>query len=369
MNRNPWQWLSAIVLAATPFFSGCGTSMETSPDREVASRSDELASFSGVLSWWPNGVVQTCFKNPDSIPPAEFNGLSQQILQTLRATWQASSNVTFTGGGTCLASAGTNTMKISLPRFVRNADGTVKFGTDGMPVLDSAHGQCGRDNCFVGIGDPGRILDVAVHEVGHGLGFGHEHQRAVMGPNGPTWEVALCAVEQQREVLGLAGQRTPDISLIALTGFDPVSIMNYCGIPNGRPAGDPSLSEGDKLGVEVLYPRSLVRQPLLSSSLLVGAGGALIGRNDLELRTDWLERSVPAAVFGLDGVRWRVDNLVASFGTTFPLLILPNYGAGFHTVTGDFVDVFGRQQYVAPFGTAPIVLNTGLHTAIVMASL
>jgi hypothetical protein len=369
MNRNPWQWLSAIVLSAAPFFTACGTVAEQSAEQEVSIRSDELAAYSGVLSWWPNGVVQTCFKNPDGIPAAEFNALSQQILQTLRATWQASSNVTFTGGGTCAASAGTSTMKISLPRFVRNADGTLSLGANGLPLLDSAHGQCGRDNCSVGIGDPARILDVAVHEVGHGLGFGHEHQRAVIGPNGPTWEVALCAIEQQREVLGLVGQRTPDVSLIALTGFDPVSIMNYCGIPNGRLPGDPSLSEGDKLGVEVLYPRSLVRQPLLSSSVLTGGGGELIGRSDLELRTDWSERGVPAKVFGLDGVRWRVDNLVASFGTTFPMLILPNYGAGFHTVTGDFVDTFGRQQSVAPFGSAPLVLNTGLHTAIVMSAL
>lgn len=94
-----------------------------------------------------------------------------------------------------------------------------------------------------------------VHEMGHSLGWIHEHQRpedasSVAG----ALRSDLCQGEVDRFNAGFA----PGDRVIRTDGwgatyyYDPVSVMNYCRVPNGGPA-DETLSYGDKLGAAAVY--------------------------------------------------------------------------------------------------------------------
>ncbi len=391
--------MSALLLATA---SSC-TVGPTGPELEAtpAQREDGLAAYPG-FSRWPNNVG-ICFSNglggqswgdcSGTLANASFDTLSASLFSSLQATWDSASALTFSRSANCAPTGNppAGTIRIKL--------------TNGY-----CGGVCGGNgstgNCLVSAGDMSSTINrIAVHEVGHGLGFAHEHQRG----NGSTWEVSLCPAPQATYdedtqviakgsslcfnnsshaasnpivvngketcpagshlvTLSQAQENNSNIgavSLSDLTAFDPLSVMNYCNVFNGRQSNDASLTPLDALGVEIMYPYSLTRTLAVgpSATFAIGSlGDALVARDDAQVLSDWSSRGAADAVFANN--QWHVDNVTFS---TQPRLALSTFTAGAHTIRFSSIDVFGRTLS----GSLPQTLsvNTGLHTAILLSTL
>jgi hypothetical protein len=379
---------------STLVVSSCTGSDDLGRDRSVATERPIVGvhqqSLAGIPTnsdtWWAGGVVPVCFVNRTGMPSADFADAGAKIFGALNDTWGSVGTIAFTGGGTCSTPLpGNSTMKLSLEhKFVRSDGG-----------IDSADcnndGACFRDNCRICIVDPIDYLPISVHEVGHGLGMAHEHQRAVLDEDGNLvygadgglqWEEALCATEQAREDGRLPdggvfpGQRFAEYSF-HLTRFDPTSIMNYCGQSGGRVRGDYSLTALDRLGAEILHPSSFERSAVLTSATFQQGDGSVVCRPELDITTDWLRDGADPLVFGGAppslaglGIHWKVDNVTATFGVTFPVLLLGNYSGGTHAVSGIYTDIYGRASSVQEL-TLPDcnIMDSEAHTSLLAALL
>jgi hypothetical protein len=91
-------------------------------------------------------------------------------------------------------------------------------------------------------------LRAALHEVGHGLGLLHEHER----PDAPNCPRAG------------DGQRSTDTSALEIGAYDAASIMNYCSTTQ-----TPTLSDGDVRAVSFLFT---AKWPSLTSLSTSGRG-------------------------------------------------------------------------------------------------
>jgi hypothetical protein len=166
-----------------------------------------------------------------------------------------------------------------------------------------------------------------VHEVGHGLGFQHEHKR-----NGGECEAArvtgclnckaqidasqACAAAdwnacaagnpilpmpvttpqtfstsspQYAVILDMLNNNGPDPSLELLTVYDPLSIMSYCANINGRAADDFHPTALDLLGMEMTYPLNTT-YPIGCKSGCFQTGNGAITRTDGMVTTRWMTR-------------------------------------------------------------------------------
>lgn len=200
---------------------------------------------------WTGGQVPICFKSRASSIEAEW------VKEALRDSWSAVAQIDFLFWNACPYPKAEFYIKISWTPD-RPGDG---WGVGGnafpegkgraTPVI--LH-YCYTTACKTtnGVDYEEAIKSVAVHEIGHKLGFAHEHQRTdrtlppgcLRNPTSPD--------EEERK------------TLIFLTSYyDPDSIMNYCrgydgqnglGYQTGYKAAD-RISSGDAAGAQEVYGR------------------------------------------------------------------------------------------------------------------
>jgi len=181
---------------------------------------------------WPSAEIPVCWETM-SANQADGRAWTQAAVE---ATWEAVSNLNFTGWGKCEENH--NGLRIgvedAVPRVEALGRGLANY-ENGL-VLNFSFENWGqmcqphREYC---------IRTLAVHEFGHVIGLAHEHNRE----DRPE----LCAEEPQGPL--------PEF---ILTAYDPSSVMNYCSEAWNN---EGKLTPLDVAGVRLLYGPYTEEQP------------------------------------------------------------------------------------------------------------
>ena len=228
------------------------------------SSTEQALAGEGVL--WPGGVVRVCWEtglasdgtgqaqNPHD--RADWATLSRVVRDTMRSTWGRSANLEFTGFGDCVSNVATDNAGYLAINMARN--GNKSGGETEIGYHASRWTRMRLDPEQYGGADTEKFRGQVMHEMGHGLGFHHEWDRADNPHN------TGCTVAD--------GNYEANTDTYYGTQFDKLSIMNF-----SYDQGDPScalptpfrLSAWDIVGVQNAYGR---RKP---GTLVAASGNCL----------------------------------------------------------------------------------------------
>lgn len=245
--------------------SGCGGYAGTESGEETTSETvAPLYEASGVrLFTQNNNIAHVCFLPALDPHAPDFTAVKHQIQDAINNTWARYSALTFEGFENCPSSVPANwiTWRLAQGTTTGSWGGNTAIGMGNRHGADDPQAQITQTIAS----DGSMTKTVAVHEVGHAIGWMHEHQR----PNRP--DISSCLKD-----LGTSptdGNVVVDASGIQLTDYDPDSIMNYCRDRNhdGHPDlfDEPSLTARDILGLQQVYGRK-------RSGVLVGMNNACV---------------------------------------------------------------------------------------------
>jgi hypothetical protein len=205
--------------------------------------------------------------------------------------------------------------------------------------------------------DDDNLADIVVHEMGHVLGFRHEHER----DDNPH----LCCVDVNQDGnCNPLSWKAPDFGEAPpgkgtktgfLTKYDPTSIMSYCAAFYG--SGEVGFSPMDALGAEIMYPLSYSRRLGCGTGCFHTSTGVST-RRDGSLVSDWTARGAVGIVpdwFWPGGQAARLEVL--------PVTSLPTSV----NVAYRYVDQRNRVHQTPTAGVILVQKSNPMHTAILGA--
>ncbi|MES1185492.1 MAG: hypothetical protein ABUL60_16900 [Myxococcales bacterium] len=328
---------------------------------EYAAGSEDVAVGTGNLhttALLTTASPTVCWVKDDASTTSDVDfDAATAYVQNVLAQWEAASGLDFVWQGRCGAPSGgiyPGTIRILWNEMNRGAGYQIpgcsathpNANWGGFPGTYSTH--C-RWNAALATGQP---INNYLHEVGHTIGMLHEMERS------------------DNNIPDCSAGYTPDDQHL-LTPYDVMSVMHYTlsSPTNSCPApgnwGNTGLSEWDKLGVEIAYPRSTT-VPLELHGMLTGPAGSVIQviRADTVIQTSWLARGALPGVFA--NTQWTITPFLGS-----PQVVSSNPSFTWNTVGQiaavdvSFTDPFGRSRS----GSAFMYASTELHTAILMSVL
>jgi hypothetical protein len=318
--------LSALALGCSS--AGSLPEHDDPANSQVASTQGKLAAYD--FGTWPAWAmpVNVCFQKFTTTDPAhigeiptatQYTALKNLAMVGLQETWQLVPGVSFINRGNC-TSAMSSYLHLELS-WNPGAGGWCGAGVGATCSLGGGTDTTADQIAFKGL---------LAHEVGHGMGFGHEHQRP--GNEFPSCEAGrvagclsckakidvgqACAAAdwnacaagnpilpspvttpqsfstsspQYAVIQEMLNNNGPVPSFELLTTYDPFSIMNYCAVPNGRDPNDFRPTALDLLGMEMTYPLNTT-YPIGCKSGCFYSGTGVITRTDGAITTNWTAR-------------------------------------------------------------------------------